>query len=247
LKVTLLSYMQMAPDYLYDHDWQVSVESEPEWIASALMRSTRTLRPMHVILNENNEVPCPVCKGKDPRIDECWLCEGVGIVSIVKKRIYDSLKMQHFTIAGMTDWIFIIEDVSRSLTHQLVRHRTSWFLQQSSRATDPTKKKPILPESAEGDTEIAGIYFDIFTDTEQAYKTLLKKGVPREDARFVLPQATNQRITMKIDGSNLIHFFKLRTDAHAQWEIRDLANRMLKKVQRVCPTLFNERMRRYWW
>jgi len=249
LKVTLLAYMQVNPDFIYSHDWHSEVESEPEWIASALMRSTKTLRPINVIMDENNEVKCPHCKGEDPEIEECHFCEGIGVVPIVAKRIYDSIILGHSTVAGMTDFIFFIEDVSRSLTHQLVRHRTGWYLQQSSRAVNPLAMATwyvIPPKIAKTPAALAE-FMEVIDRCKLGYKRLKKMKIPLEDCRFVLPQGTKQRITMKIDGCNLIHFLKLRLDIHAQWEIRQLAKRLHQAVSRVCPNLFKKEMMEYWW
>jgi len=225
MEVKLIAYMQPNISYLAEHNpWHVkaAITETPEWIAAAAMRSTRTTQPFHEIMNECNE-------------------------ETIEKRIKGSIKMGHFTVAGMTDFIFLIEDVSRSLTHQLVRHRTAWFLQQSSRATNPSNGEPILPLSIVGDTYTAGIFFEIMDATRTVYRELIEMGIPREDARFVLTQATPQRIVMKIDGSNLLHFFKLRLAPEAQWEIQELAERMHEEVMKVCPNLFDRELEEYWW
>ena len=53
-------------------------------------------------------------------------------------------------------------------------------------------------------------------------------------------------IYMSIDGRNLIHFFKLRLDIQAQWEIRKLAEEMYRLVKQIAPTMFDEKFKEYW-
>ena len=223
MKVSLIAFMQMNPEYLYEHDWQVEVESEPEWMASACMRSTRTNKPFHEILNESDK-------------------------ETTAERMKESVKMGHFTVAGMTDFIFFIEGISRACSHQLVRHRTAWFLQQSQRAVDPTEQEFIIPPKMIQWQNNHGNKFDWYIEmTKSFYREMVADGVPKEDARFLLPNATPTRVVMKIDGSNLIHLLKLRTEKHSQWEIRELANKMWDEVKKVCPNLFSEDLKEYWW
>ncbi len=69
---------------------------------------------------------------------------------------------------------------------------------------------------------------------------LVTEGVPREDARFVLPNATETSLLMTMDGGSLMHFFGLRLCNRAQWEVRAMAEEMLKQVKTVEPDLFEE-------
>ena len=64
--------------------------------------------------------------------------------------------------------------------------------------------------------------------------------IPKEDARFILPNAAKTNIIVTMNGRELHHFFKLRCCARAQWEIREVAIKMCKQVKRVAPTLFEK-------
>jgi len=64
--------------------------------------------------------------------------------------------------------------------------------------------------------------------------------VPIEDARFVLPNATETKIVATANARELMHFFKLRCDEHAQWEIRRMAKAMFEEVKKVAPNIFSE-------
>lgn len=69
---------------------------------------------------------------------------------------------------------------------------------------------------------------------------MVKSGVPEEDARYILPNACATNIVVTMNGRELRHFFKLRCCTRAQWEIRELANRMLEQVKDVAPIMFRD-------
>ena len=63
-------------------------------------------------------------------------------------------------------------------------------------------------------------------------------GVPKEDARYVLANATETKILVTMNARSLMHSFNLRCCNRAQWEIRDMAYKMLAEAKKVAPTLF---------
>ena len=63
-------------------------------------------------------------------------------------------------------------------------------------------------------------------------------GIKPEDSRFILPQGFKSNIIVTMNARGLLNFFELRCCQHAQWEIRQLANNMLKEVKKVAPTIF---------
>jgi thymidylate synthase (FAD) len=83
-------------------------------------------------------------------------------------------------------------------------------------------------------------YKELLESTISTYKKLLEKGVPKEDARFVLPIASPTNITVTMNGRELLHFLDLRLEENAQWEIREVAKRMLEEVKDVAPNIFSE-------
>jgi thymidylate synthase (FAD) len=74
----------------------------------------------------------------------------------------------------------------------------------------------------------------------RVYKQLLKSGVPQEDARYILPNACETKIVITMNARELLHFFRLRCCNRAQWEIRSLADEMLRRVREVARNLFRE-------
>jgi thymidylate synthase (FAD) len=142
---------------------------------------------------------------------------------------------------------FAIEGVSRALTHQLVRHRIASYSQQSQRYVKESDFDYLIPPSIEADEGMKKEYINIMQEIQKCYKHLLstleKKGKKGEcayqDARFVLPQAVETKIIVTMNCRELIHFFKERCCSRAQWEIRALAEEMLKICKQKLPEVFN--------
>ena len=119
---------------------------------------------------------------------------------------------------------FDILGISRSCSHQLVRHRMASYCQQSQRYVNQEKNGYVIPPSIKDNA--LSIYENAIMDAKNAYKEMIQLGVAKEDARFVLPEAMQTSITVTMNFREIRHFLKLRLDSHAQWEIRELANKM---------------------
>jgi len=136
-------------------------------------------------------------------------------------------------------YTFAVEKISRACSHQLVRHRAASFSQQSQRYI--TVKR--LSERIVTPPSVAAAGADEFNklvgEVSEAYQRLVEQGVPKEDARFILPNAVETSLLMTMDGRSLLHFFGLRCCNRAQWEIRALADRMLEEARAAEPEVFN--------
>lgn len=132
-----------------------------------------------------------------------------------------------------------LEKVSRACSHQLVRHRIASFSQQSQRYITVKRliEKIVVPSSV--DESNMGDYIGGVNAASESYQRLVEKGVPREDARFLLPNAVETSMLMTMDGKALVHFLGLRTCNRAQWEIRTLADMILDQLRTVEPEIFN--------
>jgi len=131
-----------------------------------------------------------------------------------------------------------VEGVSRSLTHQLVRHRIASFSQQSQRYVPQSDPDYVTPPTIARDPTIKAVFENQVNEAWTTYAALRRRGVPAEDARFVLPNATRSSIAITMNARELRHFFELRCCIVAQWEIREMAEMMLVEVQRVAPAIF---------
>ena len=148
------------------------------------------------------------------------------------------MKLGHTSVVEHTSFTFTISDVSRSLTHQLVRHRIASYAQQSQRYVNLTEPNYVIPPKIAKSNKMKKAYEQTMKTIWMQYNNLLNLGIPPEDARYVLPNATCTNIIVTMNARSLLNFFELRCCLHAQWEIRALANKMLQEVKKVAPTIF---------
>ena len=156
------------------------------------------------------------------------------------------IELGHESPLEHAKFTFAIEGVSRVLTHQLVRHRIASYSQQSQRYVKMDDFDFVIPPSIEEDEEAKGEFLRLMEEIKRGYKKIREriertKGKEAvEDARFVLPQAVETKIVVTMNCRELLHFFRERCCARAQWEIRELANRMLEICKKHLPAVFED-------
>ena len=151
---------------------------------------------------------------------------------------------------------FAVEGISRSLSHQLVRHRIASYSQQSQRYVKLEQFQYITPPEIEKDEKAKEIFEKAMLQSQKSYDEIVdilkkkyisegfsnsaaeKKAI--EDARYVFPNACETKVVFTMNARSLMNFFNHRCCNRAQWEIRDLADEMLKQVKVVAPTLFKQ-------
>lgn len=163
----------------------------------------------------------------------------------VGKRAVD---MGHGAVAEFDNYVFAVEGVSRTLTHQLVRKRLASYAQESMRFTSQGGEYQIvIPESVRGKhvrlvlSDGAAVIADLmgFADlANQFYEGLQAQGVPNEDARFGLLEASKTKILVELNSHGILDFCKVRTCTCAQWEIRAMARQMLELAKEHDPIIF---------
>jgi len=156
------------------------------------------------------------------------------LASLPASEIAESEFLSHLSFT------FAIEGVSRACSHQLVRHRVASFSQQSQRYIQIKKLQDhiVTPPAV---AEKAGDEFKSFIEEASGvYSRLVIEGVPKEDARFVLPNAIETSLLMTMDGRSLMYFLGLRLCNRAQWEIREMAVEILQQVREVEPVFYRE-------
>ena len=159
----------------------------------------------------------------------------------IKKLVRFVIKSGHHSTVEHINFTFAIEGVSRALTHQLVRHRIASYNQQSQRYVKfKDNFEYITPPSLKKDKDIREKYDSLISSIHNLYMELLDSGIEAEDARYILPNASETKIIVSMNSRELLHFFTLRCCNRAQWEIRELAIRMLKLVKNVAPLVFEK-------
>jgi len=158
----------------------------------------------------------------------------------IERRVKVCVEKGHHSVLEHAVFTFSIEGISRVTSHQLVRHRIASYSQQSQRYV---KMKGEEPEYVTPPSVAERFSFNFERTMEYCYKTyqaMLKDGIPSEDARYILPSAMCTNILVTMNARELLHFFKLRCDKAAQWEIREMACKMRKLVREVAPVIFEE-------
>ncbi|MBQ3834932.1 MAG: FAD-dependent thymidylate synthase [Elusimicrobia bacterium] len=177
------------------------------------------------------------------------LCySSVGIEELKEKltqeKIEDILtriiKSGHMSVLEHASFTFGVEGVSRALLAQLTRHRIASFSVQSQRYVRFDKKTPdfVIPPKIAKDENLLNQYNEFLKISQDYYNKFLAAGIPAEDARYVLPNASSTKIVMTMNARELRHFFELRCCNRAQWEIRNMACQMLKLAKQAAPVLF---------
>lgn len=192
------------------------------------------------------------------------ICEIAGrlcYMSFVKPRpggnksyIGHLLEVGHGSVLEHAVFSFIITNVSRSCTHELVRHRAGFgYSQLSQRYVDESQAAFIKPKCIENmDSMLWDAIVSSAQDAYQSYvealtdhfdyvedKTLRRK-LARQAARSVLPNATETKIFVTANARALRHFIELRCTEHAEIEIRQLGIKMLRILMEAAPNIFGD-------
>lgn len=146
-------------------------------------------------------------------------------------------KSGHHSVLEFCDFTFHIEGVSRALTHQLVRHRLASYAQRSQRYCGEGNFDYVMPRTIKNNPEAEHTFSALMGYINMQYEKLQKLGIPNEDARYVLPNACNTAIEVKMNFRTLIHFMNERLCTRAQWEIRQMALEMKKCIEAEYPEL----------
>lgn len=136
---------------------------------------------------------------------------------------------------------FFFEGISRTCTHQLVRHRLASFSQESQRYVDLSKGgwSAVIPQAVVDNPEAMQVMDEFWHAAEEKYTRLRELGIRKEDARFLLPNAAETRIVTTMNFAAWSHFLWLRAvDKAAQWEIRAMGQRVLEMLYAIAPAVF---------
>jgi thymidylate synthase (FAD) len=157
-----------------------------------------------------------------------------------KKLINQVISSGHLSTIEHASFTFAIEGISRACTHQLVRHRIASFSQQSQRYVKfkNGKFEYIIPPTIAGNKEMKKKYEEMMKKIGILYEEFTNNNIKAEDARYLLPNAAETKIVVTMNCRSLLNFFKERLCIRAQWEIREMAQKMLKEVMKKSPEIF---------
>jgi thymidylate synthase (FAD) len=135
-------------------------------------------------------------------------------------------------------YMFEIEDCSRVTTHQLVRHRAVSYDQESQRFSAATREGMVTPKSISSNEKASEVYDEALKTVYSAYENMVSAGVPKEDARYILPSAIKTKLVMTLSARSLMHLVWQRMALQAQWEIRELASALHGLASEATPDLW---------
>ena len=163
------------------------------------------------------------------------------------------IEVGHGSVLEHGVWSFLITGVSRSFTHELIRHRHFSYSQLSQRYVDESESSFVEPDVIAADPELHAVWCEAVNATRAAYDRLvqglegrfpeipektLRRKMARQAARSVLPNATETKIFVTGNARALRHFIELRGSEHAEVEIRKVAVAMLRMLQKEAPNVF---------
>jgi thymidylate synthase (FAD) len=161
--------------------------------------------------------------------------------SDIKGFLEKIMSLGHQSVLEHASFTFGIEGISRVTSHQLVRHRIASFSQQSQRyVSHKDQFSAVTPPSIADHPGMNERFTAHLQTLHQFYAEMVEAGIPAEDARYILPNATETKIMVTMNAREMLHFLRLRCCKRAQWEIRDMALEMLKLLKGVAPTIFKD-------
>ena len=185
----------------------------------------------------------------------CYMSFGKGRKTN-QEYLANIINVQHGSVLEHAVWNFLITGVSRSFTHELVRHRAGFgYSQLSQRYVDESTCDFIEPACIANEPELHTIWEESIRQSHEAYGKLVeglahqfrdepsatsRRKLARQAARSVLPNATETKIFVTGNGRSWRHFIELRASEHAEVEIRAVAVMILKTLQQEAPNVFGD-------
>lgn len=237
LQVRLLGHTQLSEEY-FDHLEPMGDIGDGELFTAGEAISLTAIRTCYSHLD-----PWDIVNKEGSKYFESMATDGGG--GKESDRLFRSImSSKHTSTMEHIGFTFVITGISRALLAQLTRHRAgmSFSVQSQRYVKFGTENKSggfdhvIPPTIAEKGGMVVGTYKGMMADIQSWYDTLRQLGVPAEDARMILPNATNVNLVMTANLASLIAFYSKRRKGNgAQWEIADLAEHLRRKVTSVEP------------
>jgi thymidylate synthase (FAD) len=176
----------------------------------------------------------------------CFQSEISKDVESRREFIRRCIKLGHLSPLEFAEAVFEFI-CSRVCTHQLVRHRIASYAQESQRRVRVKDLDYIIvPPRVLESQEALEVFLDVVRKSFEAYEVLLELGIRKEDARYALPQCVKSKILVKMNFRQWRHFIELRCDKTVQWEIRQVAKRVLEVLCQHAPSVFCDLYEKYY-
>jgi len=167
----------------------------------------------------------------------CW--DTIDKIETNPKRIQDWIKMGHESVIEHASATFYVR-ASRTLTHELVRHRLASYSQRSQRYVTEKEVRCVEPPEIREISEGSKIFNQAMQQAWAAYGKLLDQGLKPEIARYVLPNACETQVIMTMNFRELRHFIKVRTSSKALPEMRAIASEVRRIMKKQAPRVFED-------
>jgi thymidylate synthase (FAD) len=152
------------------------------------------------------------------------------------KKLFRAGHLSVFEHAGAT---FRISGISRACSHQLVRHRLASYSQRSQRHVAETAASYVVPPRVESaEKRVRDVFRRAMEGAWGSYAELISLGIPKEDARYVLPNACTTELVISANFREWMHILKERLASDAQWEIREMCRLILESLNQIAPSVF---------
>ena len=167
-------------------------------------------------------------------------CDAAAVCTNSKngyRSLQHSMASGHESVLEHAVFTFRVEGLSRAALAQLTRHRLASFSVQSQRYVRIRGIDLVMPESIRN----SDFYVEagsLLEDVMNLYQRMVDAGIPCEDARYITPQAVPTALIATMNARELRHFFRLRCCNRAQWEIRQMADEMLRLCKKAAPEIF---------
>ena len=159
----------------------------------------------------------------------------------VRSFIRKLIRLGHLSVLEFATFTFWIDGISRVTLAQLTRHRLASYAVRSHRRVKVDSDRIIIPESISMLPVIKDTIRQEIENLFSLYNSLIDVfNVPIEDARYILPQCITTALMISANARQWRHMIKLRTDKHAQWELRKLMIEILDKLIEVAPSMFED-------
>ena len=189
--------------------------------------------------------------------DPVWIIGDLhGSGNAMAKQICMLKSFGHLSPFEHASFTFAIDGVSRSCLAQITRHRIASFSVRSQRYVNMTGAKAVVPPALADDKHWSDVYTQSCEAMNMVYREMVTHLTKKyeangmdlrsatrkaqEDARFVLPEGTSTAMIVTMNARELLHFFKLRCCRRAQWEIREVADAMLRLAKDKAPIIFED-------